>query len=140
MVVGLLTPCRGVAGDREAGRIIAMERAALDRWGKGDPQGYLDSYAADISYFDPQQDKRVDGLDAMKALLAPIARKVQIKRSEVVNPPAQIAGSVAVLTFQFVSEGNEGQKRWNCTEVYRRTGKQWRIIHQNWTFAHAPRR
>jgi hypothetical protein len=29
--------------------IIAAERAALDRWGKGDPQGYLDTYAPEIT-------------------------------------------------------------------------------------------
>src|SRR5207237_2413765 len=36
-----------------ADTIIALERAALDRWGRGDPQGYIDTFAADITYFDP---------------------------------------------------------------------------------------
>ena len=32
--------------------VIAMERAALDRWGKGDPQGYLEIMANEMTYFD----------------------------------------------------------------------------------------
>ena len=42
------------AGD-SAGEFIALTRAALDRWGKGDIQGLLDLYAPDVTYFDPVQ-------------------------------------------------------------------------------------
>src|SRR5262249_6080456 len=51
--------------------IIAMERAALDRWGKGDPRGYLEIYAPDATYFDPMQDARIDGLESLRRMLAP---------------------------------------------------------------------
>ena len=54
--------------------IIAVERATLDRWGKGDPQGFLEVYAPDVTYFDPFQDKRIDGHDAMTKLLLPFER------------------------------------------------------------------
>ena len=53
--------------------IIAIERAALDRWGRGDPQGYLETYADEVTYFDPVAATRIDGLDAMKAYYAPFA-------------------------------------------------------------------
>ena len=48
-----------------ANDILRLERAALDRWGKGDPGGFLDLYAADITYFDPVTAKRIDGHQAM---------------------------------------------------------------------------
>ena len=32
--------------------IIALERAGLDRYGNGDPKGYLETYAPEITYFD----------------------------------------------------------------------------------------
>ena len=51
--------------------IIALERSALDRWITFDPQGYLDLGAPELTYFDPYRDKRVDGLQALKALLEP---------------------------------------------------------------------
>jgi ketosteroid isomerase-like protein len=33
--------------------IIEMEKAALDRWGKGDPSGFLEICSPDVVYFDP---------------------------------------------------------------------------------------
>jgi hypothetical protein len=47
--------------------IIALERAALDRWGAGDPSGYLEISAADVTYFDPFLERRVDGLEVLSA-------------------------------------------------------------------------
>ena len=41
--------------------IIALERAALDRWGAGDPSGYLEISAPDVTYFDPFLERRLDG-------------------------------------------------------------------------------
>ena len=43
--------------------IIAMEEAALDRWGKGDPSGFLEISAPDVVYFDPFIEHRLDGLE-----------------------------------------------------------------------------
>jgi ketosteroid isomerase-like protein len=34
-------------------QIVMLERAALDRWGNGDPSGFLELYATDVTYFDP---------------------------------------------------------------------------------------
>jgi ketosteroid isomerase-like protein len=45
--------------------IIALESAALDRWGNGDPAGFLEICAPDVVYFDPYQEMRIDGLEAL---------------------------------------------------------------------------
>src|SRR5438034_10460669 len=37
----LLASCRREADDFKPETIIGLERGALDRWGKGDPQGYI---------------------------------------------------------------------------------------------------
>jgi ketosteroid isomerase-like protein len=115
--------------------ILALERAALDRWGKGDPGGYLEINAPEVSYFDPFLDQRIDGLEALTAWYQSIWGKVRIDRDEIVNPRVQVIGDAAILTFQFVSHGSEGSKRWNCTEVYRRFGDAWKIVHSHWSFA-----
>ena len=112
-----------------------MERRALDRWGAGDPSGFLEITASDVSYFDPFTEHRLDGHDGLTALYESIRGQIKIDRSEMINPRVQIAGDAAVLTFQFVSEGSEGSKRWNSTEVYQRIGGEWRIIHSHWSFA-----
>jgi hypothetical protein len=46
-----------------------------------------------------------------------------------------VLGDVAVLTFQYASEGSEGAVRWNCTEVYHRNDGRWEIVHTHWSFA-----
>ena len=46
--------------------ILAMEEAALDRWGKGDPSGFLEISDSEITYFDPFLNHRMDGIPALR--------------------------------------------------------------------------
>jgi ketosteroid isomerase-like protein len=120
--------------------VVAMERAALDRWGKGDPQGYLDIMVNEVTYFDPMQEKRVDGIEAMKKMLAPIVGKIKVSRFDMIDPKVQRHGDSALLTFNLVSyvtqpDGKElAAARWNSSELYGRVNGQWRIVHSHWSF------
>lgn len=128
------------AGGDPAATIIAMERAALDRWGRGDPFGFLEISAADVVYFDPSLDRRIDGREALARYYDAIRGKVSIARYELINPVVQAAGDAAVLTFNYVSYGGgEDAYRWNCTEVYRRSGERWEIIQTHWSYTKAVR-
>jgi ketosteroid isomerase-like protein len=123
--------------------IVGLERAALDRWVRLDPQGYLDLFAPEMTYFDPQRDKRIDGADAMKAALAPI-KDLKLPftnpRYDMIGPHLQTHGDIALLTFNLVSYGTLPGKgeivvaRWNSTEVYARLAGKWRIIHSHWSY------
>lgn len=118
--------------------IIAMERAALERWGNGDPSGYLEITAPEETYFDPSLELRKDGLDALKAYYEPIRGEVSIDEYKMINPRVQVHGDTAVLTFNLVdwntSEGVKHESRWNSTEVYHRFDEGWRIIHSHWSY------
>lgn len=115
--------------------IIAMERAALDRWATGDPSGFLEISAPDVVYFDPFLDRRIDGLEALSRYYEGLRGKVHVTRYDLINPTVQWIGDAAVLTFNYVSYGgSEDEYRWNCTEVYRREGDRWRIIQTHWSF------
>lgn len=127
-----------------AEHIISLERTALDRWIRADPDGYLGLYAEDATYFDPFRGKRIDGLDDLKAQLAAM-RGVTLPftepRYEMIDPVVHADRSVAVLTFNLVNYGKpSGSKeetvlaRWNATEVYREMDGAWRIIHTHWSF------
>ena len=124
----------------DAHAIIAMERAALDRWGAGDPRGYLEIMAAEVTYFDPVQERRVDGLAAMTALLESWTGKIRVDRYDLIGPRVQQHGDAALLTFNLVSyrrraDGTEYPiAHWNSTEVYARIDGAWRIIHSHWSF------
>src|SRR5262245_35989711 len=93
---------RGPSGDVSA-KVIAMERAALDRWGKGDPQGYIDIFAPEMTYFDPNTEKRIDTKDAMIKYLEPIKGLVKVARFDLVDPKVQVHGPSALLTFNLKS-------------------------------------
>src|SRR4029079_16718608 len=82
LVFTLATACARAAATVQPDTIIALERGALDRWGRGDPQGYLELYARDVAYFDPLREKRIDGFDAMKQALEPIKGLVKIDHYE----------------------------------------------------------
>jgi len=115
--------------------IIELERMALDRWGQGDPSGFLEISADDVVYFDPFQPRRLNGIEEIRALYESIRGQVQIARYELIDPRVQVVGDMAVLTFNYVSEDTDGTiSRWNCTEVYRREAGTWRIVHTHWSF------
>ena len=126
-------------GTHQSKTIIALERAALDRWGSGDPQGYLELYAPEVTYFDPVQERRVDGAASMQKLYGPIKGMVRVDSYEMMEPRVQQRGDVAVLTFNLVSHarrptGDTITVRWNSTEVYARSRGKWSIIHSHWSF------
>lgn len=133
----LLTSCERAPFDLE--KIIALERAALDRWGKGDPQGYIETYAPDITYFDPAREKRADGIQAMKDYYAPIAGKIKVESYEMIDAKVQHRGDVAVLSYQLKSraimpDGSPVTVHWNSSKVYGLSDGNWRLFHDHWSF------
>ena len=115
-------------------QILSLERSALNRWGKGDPDGFLEISDPEVVYFDPFQPRRIDGLSALRQLYDELRGTIRIDSAEIVDPEVQVHGEVAVLTFRFVSRGSESEMHWNSTEVYRCTEAGWRIIHSHWSF------
>jgi len=118
--------------------IIALESAALERWGSGDPSGFLEICAPDVVYFDPYQEMRIDGLEALTQYYKTIWGQIYFDRFELLNPCVQLRSELAVLTFNYVSYTGEKQSRWNCTEVYRHAGDGWQIIQTHWSYTRHP--
>lgn len=126
-----------------ADEVIALERAALDRWGAGDPQGFLDTYAPEVTYFDIGTEHRIDGHAAMSEYYRPLTGKIKIPRYEMIDPKVQRHAEVAVLTYNLRSEalqpdGKEVTVRWNSTSVYARIDGRWQMIHSHWSLTAAP--
>jgi uncharacterized protein (TIGR02246 family) len=139
LLLALFTAPTAAADDFKPEAIIALERSAIDRWGKGDPQGFLETYAPDVSYFAPAQEHRVDGLVAMKDLLVPITGKIKVDSYEMINPKVQRRGDIAVLSYQVVNHvtrpsGQTVTVRWNSTAVYERIQGRWKIIHSHFSY------
>ncbi len=135
-----MIPTRDSTDESTSATIIELERAALDRWGKGNPSGFLEICAPDVVYFDPSLDRRIDGLEALARYYEPVRGKIFFDRFELLNPLVQVIGDAAVLTFNYVSYGQEGkQSPWNCTEVYRRSNGKWLIVQTHWSYTKSVR-
>lgn len=116
-----------------ASKIIAMERAALDRSDKGDVKGFLEISAPDVVYQDPWLDKPLDGLDALTAYYAKFPAD-SAYHGVMQNAKVQVYDDIAVLSFHYISRaGTKKQLIWNTTEVYRKTGSDWRIVNTHWS-------
>src|SRR6185436_14355416 len=101
--------------------ILELERAALDRWGRGDPGGFLDLYGAEVGYFDPVTAARVDGHGAMVEYYQPFTGKIHITRYDILNPQVVVEGDLALLSYNLVNYAPDAAgvesvgSHWNST-------------------------
>ena len=120
--------------------ILDQERRALDRWSQGDPLGYVDGGADDITYFDDiGAHRRVDGIDAVREYLASLEGEIPPHEYEMLDPKVQIYGDTGILTMRYQATMADGQPGppWKATSVYRRTAGEWRMVHANWSLVKA---
>jgi hypothetical protein len=130
---------RATTGADEA--IIAIETQALRRWGDGDPDGFLDICHPEVTYFDPFNDSRINGLPALRHYYEQLRGQVHIDRFEIINPKVVLGQDLAVLSFNFAAQGGNDTFRWNCTEAYRKVEGRWLIVQTHWSLVRssAPR-
>ncbi|MDU1889355.1 MAG: nuclear transport factor 2 family protein [Dysgonomonas sp.] len=115
--------------------IIKMEVAALEEWNKGNPSEYLKIYSPDITYFDPFQEARIDGLDKMTTFYESLRGASCVNRYEIINPIVEVTERMAVLSYNLYSYSGENVYKWNCTEVYiLNESNEWKVIHNHWSF------
>jgi len=114
--------------------LIGMEKAALERWNNGDPDGFLELSASDVVYFDPFQEKRLNGLDELTRIYNSLKGLANVERYEMIDPVVQSTEKMAVLTFNLNSWSEGKLHQWNCTEVYRlEASGDWKIIQTHWS-------
>jgi ketosteroid isomerase-like protein len=116
--------------------ILAKERHALDRWSKGDPSGYAEAAADDMTYFDDiGAQARVDGIAAVRGYLATLEGQIHAHRYEIVDPRVQVYGDVGILTLRYHPSSLDGEalSPWKTTVVYRQIAEEWRMVHANWS-------
>ena len=122
------------------GELMALESAAMERWRKGDPWGFTDICAPDVTYFDTGTPKRIDGLEALKAEYAKRVGKIHYDVMEFIDPKVQSYGDAAVLFYRFFStylnaDGSIARRiPWNCTEVFSKIDGEWKIVHTHWSY------
>jgi ketosteroid isomerase-like protein len=120
--------------------ILSLEQQAMERWRNGDPWGFVELSAEDITYVDPGLTKPISGLEEYRAYMKQIEGKVHYQGSEFIEPRIVIIGDAAVLSYNYRSTelSPEGmvlsQTPWNATEVYFQREGEWKIVHTHWSF------
>jgi ketosteroid isomerase-like protein len=131
--------------DGVLGEVMALESAAMERWRKGDPWGFTEISAPDVTYFDTGTPQRLNGLDALKTEYAKREEKIHYDVMEFVDPRIRFQRDMVVLVYRFFStqlnrDGSISSRTpWNCSEVFVRIEGQWRIIHTHWSYIQGER-
>ena len=126
--------------DGVLGEVMALESAAMERWRKGDPWGFIDISAPDVTYFDTGTPQRIDGRETLKAEYAQREGKISYDVMDFIDPRVHVCGEMAVLVYRFLdtwlnADGSVSRPTpWNCTEVFVRIGGQWTIVHTHWSY------
>lgn len=127
------------------GEVMALESAAMARWRQGDPWGFLEISAPEVTYFDTGTPQRLNGREVLRAEYAQREGKIFYDVMDFIAPRVQVCGDLAVLTYRFLStwlnpDGSVAHRTpWNCTEVFVRLAGPWRIIHTHWSFIRGER-
>jgi ketosteroid isomerase-like protein len=115
--------------------ILAQERKTLDRWAAGDPLGYAENSAEDVTWFDDvAAQTRIDGVVELRNYLTSLVGKYPPHTYEIVDPKVQVYGDIAICTLHYNPTINgKPDTPWKATDVYRLTNGKWRLVHANWT-------
>jgi hypothetical protein len=124
-------------GADPAQEVLALERRAMDGWLQGNPDPQLAISDPQITYFHAVVEKRIEGLPALKELFDRYRGIPLFDSYEILNPQVQVAGDVAVLTYQLAQRNGAVTTYWNGTQVYRKKEEGWRVIHTHWSAAKA---
>ncbi|RFB88842.1 DUF4440 domain-containing protein [Rhizobium leguminosarum bv. trifolii] len=118
-----------------ADHLIGLEKAALDKWFKGDTSGYETLWSTrSFTYFDAVVTERVDDHETIKKFLDSIRGKLFAESFEFRSPRVQAVKDMAVLTYQLFSKTNLIDMEYNVVEVFQKEGNEWRVIHSTWSF------
>ncbi len=120
---------------RLAEELIDKERAALDKWFKGDTSGYAELWSRrSFTYFDGLAAQRVENHETIEQTLQAIQGKLFADSYDFRNPRVQAGSDMAVLTYQLFAKTSLLDMAYNCIEVFQREEDgQWRVVHSTWS-------
>jgi ketosteroid isomerase-like protein len=137
--------CGDVSYEGVLGELMALEAGAMERWRKGDPWGFIEISAPEVTYFDTGTPQRINDREALRAEYAQREGKIFYDVMDFVDPHVRVCGDMAVLFYRFFStrlnpDGSVlSRVPWNCTEVFTRASGQWALLHTHWSLIHGER-
>lgn len=116
--------------------LIGLEKAALDKWFKGDTSGYDQLWSKqNFSYFDSVITQRIEDHATIAASLKALDGKLFADHYDFRSPRVQFGSDMAVLTYQLFAHTTLLEMAYNCVEVFQREESgTWHVIHSTWSF------
>lgn len=119
-----------------AAHLIGLEKAALDKWFRGDTSGYEQLWSKrSFTYFDGVVAHRVEDHATIAAFLKTIEGKLYAEHYDFCEPRVQFGEDMAVLTYQLFAKTSLIDMQYNCIEVFQKEENgEWHVIHSTWSF------
>lgn len=114
-------------------QVLELERAAMDGWAKGNPDPALANLDPEVTFIHSVVGKRLDGLDAVRALFEQYRGQPLFDSYEIADPKVQVAGDAAILSYVLVRHNGGATTHWQGSEVFQRKADGWRVIHEHWS-------
>lgn len=131
----ILEPDASAEDQALAAGLVEKEKAALDKWFRGDVSGYAALWSErSFSYFDAVVKERVDSPEEIRKFLNAIEGRLFADGYEFRAPRVQLSRDMAVLTYQLFADTSLMKMAYNCIEVFQREADgEWRVIHSTWS-------
>lgn len=115
--------------------VIALESDALNQWAQGNPTGFSQHVADDITYIDDNGEyTRIDGIEAFNNYLSSLEGQIPQHQYKIVDPLVQVYGDVAILTYQWHSKiDTMSGPLWKASSIYHFNDSIWQMVHAHWS-------
>jgi len=117
--------------------ILALVTDGLEGLRLGDPRGITSRCADDVTYFSVELDSLLVGRKALEDWYGPPTGQTNYDHFDLIDPQVRLYGGMAIVTFDFASYGSADASQlrthWRSTQVLRKTGSEWEIVHIHWT-------
>ena len=115
--------------------IVKNIEMAAEKWSNGDPMGYVEVAANDITWSDDLAAPiPVSTKEALTEYLGTFKGKVPPHEYELSNFTFQFYEDIVIVTYHYQGTLEEVQMPpWKVTSVYRYAEDNWLSVHENWT-------
>lgn len=120
----------------EVESLVEFEKSIQWQWSSGDPTGYMDALAEDVTYFDPLAEHLLVGREAVREHWKRIYADADITRQEYLNETARpISDDEVLLVFNFntYQQDDDGEEKlflsWDMSLIFRKTDGKWLMSH-----------
>lgn len=148
LIIGLITPaiysCTNCPENDESNlptqeesktAILEKIEMANDKWADGDPMGFVEVAANDVTWMDDLAAQfPVSGKDALSAYLENFKGQIPAHEHVLSDFAFQFYDDIVIVTYRYTGTfDGVPANPWKVTAVYKYEDGDWLSVHENWT-------